>query len=383
MDLLSIFLVLSILAGQLIKLPVVGNLGPPLLDIFIFFLCIIGTFKLRFKFKNPPLFLKIGLAFILISIISLAFTPLHLTFFEIGISFSYTLRLLFYILLCWIIYSGCFITLKKNLISIFVYSGIGLSVLGLLQLIFLPNLFFLENGGWDPHYFRTVSTFFDPNFTGAYSTLTLVLLTFYFRGKNEIKPKIFFTIFTIVFLSLLTTFSRSSYLMFLVSGLLYAFLEKSKKLFFSTVILSFILLLGFQIYTQFVANPRGIDREESASSRFNSWEQGLNLFQKFPILGVGFNTYRYAIQEYNLGGKQFIQSHGSTSNDSSLLFVAATTGLLGFSIFLFFLLSIVKSSFPKKTFLIAAMGGILIHSFFSNSLFYPFIFVWIILAATS
>ncbi len=371
--LLNLSLLLSILAGQLIKFPLLGNLGPTLLDFFVICFCLMGIFKLRFRLKNPPLFIKIAGLFLTSSTISLILTPLHLTKTEYLLSFFYTIRFSSYILSGWIIYSGAFADFKKNLTNTFLTSGVGLAILGLLQFIFLPDLQFLTISGWDPHYFRVVSTFLDPNFAGAYFVLTFLLLMS-FKNLHNIR----LSVMAIVYIALLATFSRSSYLMFLISGVTFSFLKKSRIFFLSVIILFFVLLLGFQIYTELVARPRYIDRTQSAASRVDTWQQGFTIFQKSPILGVGFNAYRYALKEYNLGDEEFIKGHGSTGNDSSLLFIASTTGIVGLSIYFIFLISLLKYSYPKNPALISAIVGLLIHSFFANSLFYPPILFWII-----
>jgi len=166
--------------------------------------------------------------------------------------------------------------------------------------------------------------------------------------------------------------------MFLFSGLTFSIFKKSEKLIISTIILFLVLLLGFQIYAQTVAKPRGIDRGQSASFRINTWQQGLTLFIKFPILGIGFNSYRYGIKEYNLGDDQFLQSHGANTNDSSVLYILSTTGIVGlisYSAFIFFL---TRSGGRKNIVLIASLVGLSIHSIFANSLFYPFILIWLL-----
>ena len=382
--LLSIFLLLSILAGELIKFPLSGNLGPTLLDLAVFLLSLIGIIKLKFKLKKPPLSLNLGLLFVLVCLLSLIFTPLHLQAIEYLVSFSYTVRFLLYLIFALVLFTGAFPNVKKNISQTLMFSGVGIAILGLLQFIFLPDLSFLQSSGWDPHYFRTVSTFLDPNFAGAFFVLTLMLLIRHSRCLfchsrecgNLIKNKIL--IFIPVYLALLTTFSRSSYAMFLFSGLTLSFLKKSKTLFFSILLLFLLLLLGFQIYAQLVAKPRGVDRAQSASFRLDTWQDGLEIFRKSPILGVGFNAYKYAVREYNLENKQFLGSRGSSTNDSSLLYTLATTGIVGLVIYIFFLLSLVKRS-KNNQLLMAAIIGLLPHSFFANSLFYPFILIWIFL----
>lgn len=369
-------LTLAIISGQLIRLPFGTGGGITLLDISVILLCLISLIRLKFSLKKPPLFIFAAVSFILVALFSLLLTPLHLNQIEYFISLSYIVRFSLYIFWGWLIYLGAYANLKKKINSLLVLSGLGLATLGILQFIFIPDLRFLTTLGWDPHYFRTVSTFLDPNFTGAFFVLTIIL----WYHKFTIAKKWYLLIFMILYFALLTTFSRSSYLMFLVSGLTLSFLKKSKQIFISIIILFIILLMGFQIYSRLVAQPRGIDREQSASFRVNTWEQGLTIFQKSPLFGIGFNAYRYAIKEYNLGNEQFIKSHGSSSNDSSLLFVASTTGIIGLIIYLYFLISLVKYSYPKNPVLISAVLGLLIHSFFANSLFYPFILVWILLA---
>ncbi|MFH1535918.1 MAG: O-antigen ligase family protein [Patescibacteria group bacterium] len=351
----------AIVAGQLIKLG-----GVTVLDLAVIFLCLHGLVKLRFKLKKPPLFIISALFFILIALFSLTFTPLRLQPGEYVISFLYTVRFSAYILLGWLIYSGGFQI--KQTKKILVYSGVTLAVLGLIQLVFLPDMRFLTAWGWDPHYFRAASTFLDPNFLGAFLVLTLLLV------KN------FRFLFAAIFITLLLTFSRGAYLAFLVSFLTLSFFQKSVKLGLVTIMLFSGLMLGFFTYQNLVAVPRGINREESASFRFNTWQQGWQIFSQHPILGIGFNSYRFALKQYGLGDEKFLASHGSSTNDSSLLYVAATTGVIGLGAFLFFLFSMIKIGNPILT---AGLFGLIAQSIFANNLFYPPILLWMVLISSS
>lgn len=377
MSITSLIVTLTIVSGQLFKIPLFNQGGLNLLDMAIIIFVFFGLFKIKFHFIRPPAFIKIGLIFITASAISLILTPLHLNFLEYLNSFSYTLRFLLYIIFCWVIISGAFPKLKSEINSVLLYSGANLAVLGLVQFLVLPDLSFLQSAGWDPHFFRTVSTFLDPNFAGGYFVLTLIILI----EKFPFVKKHLISIFIFTYLALLTTFSRSSYLMFFVSGIIFSILKKSKKFSILTIILFIFLLLGFQFYIQVIATPRNISREESASFRINTWQQGLTVFQISPILGIGFNSYRYAIREYNLADLQFLSSHGSTSNDSSLISVLATTGVVGFFFYILFLISLIKISLRKDYLLAGAILGLVVHSFFANSLFYPPILFWVLLKA--
>lgn len=367
MDILSWILTFALSSGQLIRVPYLSG-GIAALDIIVFLLSAIGLLKLKFKFKKPA-FLIPALIFILIALLSLFLTPLRLTSAEYLTALSYTGRFFIYLLFSWLIFSGAFPKIQKNLGKILTFAGIILAVLGLLQLIFFPDFRFLTVAGWDPHYFRTVSTFFDPNFAGAFFVLALILLM---SDKSRLTP----LFFAILYFALLTTFSRSSYAMFLISGLTFSFIKKSKKYALITLILFIFLLYGFQIYNRLVAEPRNISRDQSASSRLSTWQQGFAIIGKNPVLGVGFNAYRYAVREYKLGDAEFLKSHGSSGNDSSLLFVASTTGIIGLLAYLYFLFSI--GGCAKRQILLPAVLGLTAHSLFSNSLFFPPILGWLI-----
>lgn len=382
-------LAFAIIAGQLIKLPLLNQGGATTLDIAVISLSLIGLFKLKFKLKNPPLFLKCAGIFIFVAILSLILTPLHLKHQQYFISFLYTIRFSFYILFGWIIYSGAFPSIKNRAPSILIFSGVILAILGLLQLIFIPDLRFLTAEGWDPHYFRTVSTFLDPNFLGGFFALTL-LLQLSLRGPHPWRGTWQSNLyFTLVYLALLTTFSRGAYLAFISGFSVYSYLNKSIKLGIIALVLSAGLFYGYANYQRSVAAPRNIDRTQSAGFRFNSWQQGGALFQQAPILGAGFNSYKYALSEHHLAGSDFLNTHGSSTNDSSLLYVASTTGTLGLFAYLLFLatsLQFAWRSFKNKNIygaiFIAALIGSTIQSFFANTLFYPFILIWLILAST-
>ncbi len=376
---MSEIVTLAILSGQLIKAPFISG-GISLLDITVVLFNLYGITRLKdSKNITIPLHIKSILLFLLICLISLIFTPLHLTTNEYLISFSYIARITFYTLFAYLYSQNCFPQIQAKIYNLLIYSGVGLAFLGILQYIFLPDLKFLSQEGWDPHYFRTVSTFLDPNFAGAFFTLTLIL----FLSKNKLNKK-YIGLFLITFLALLTTFSRSSYLMFLLGGITLSFLNRSKITFMKIVVLFCILIAGFNIYTQLISKPRNISREQSASYRLNTWQQGIELFKTHPILGVGFNSYKFALKEYHLGDEQFLSSHGATSNDSSLLFVAATTGIIGLVFYVYFLFTLLRNTSSQyRNILISSIGGLLLHSIFANSLFFPPIFLWIMLTAST
>lgn len=379
-------LFLGLTAGQLWKFPSGWSGGLTLLDFAVITLNLWVIWKIRFRLKSPPFWTQAGLIFILIAVISLLLTPLRLTSEEYFNSAAYPVRFFLYLLLGWCLNQGVFPGLKKQIYLVLTISGLALAILGLFQLVLMPNLQELAKEGWDPHYFRTVSTLLDPNFLGGYLILTLILLT----GRIKvIQPRMFVPIFIVIYLAGVTTFSRSVTLMFLTSFLTLSFFYQSIRLLILTAFLMLGFGLGFLVYEQTIANPRHIDRQQSAQYRLSSWQMGLRMFQERPIIGIGFNAYRYALRELKLAPKEFIQSRGSSASDSSLLFVAATTGIIGLFSYLIFLFLILYTAL--KNYLsgnrwgliwLAGTLGIIVQSFFINNLFYPWFLLWIVLVGS-
>lgn len=391
MNILSWVLVLAISLGQLIKISL-GEGGATALDLTVGILALINFSN--WIISSPKVFNKnlinfSTLGFITVAVISLILSPIPLTDNERIMAASYIIRLGAFFSLLW--FPGKLLApLREDSIKILLFSGIIIAILGILQLIFFPDLQFLAFNNFDPHYLRAVSTFLDPNFTGAFLSLTAIILWprlfIAKRSTSNVEHSIFFAL---IYLALLTTFSRGSYLAFGAGLLTVSLLHKSFKQTVLTVVLSLSLLLSFQQYNKIVAVPKKIDRNQSAAARLDTWQQGLDLFQKYPLLGVGFNAYRPALRQLNLADEQFLSKRGASTNDSSLLYVASTTGIVGLGFYLAFLGEIFKLGWQKRkshlggVTLIGGLIALLAQSFFANTLFYPFFLMWVILMLNS
>ena len=374
----ALIITLALIAGQIIKIPIGTGSGASFIDVLIVVLCLTGLLKIRLKLTKPDLFIYSGLAFTIIAVISLTLTPLHLLPKEYFSAFLYTIRFFSYILLGWLLKSNAFPFITTGIEKILLFSGVFLGAIGLLQFVILPDLRFLSQFGWDPHFYRTVSAFLDPNFLAAYLVLTLLVI---FQNELDLKTVQRNVLFTLVYLTLMTTFSRSGYLMFLISFLCISFFKKSLKIALFSFVLFTGLLFFFQLYIKGVNQLTPLDRNQTAGYRFTTWQQGEDIFLKSPVLGVGFNAYNFALREYKLGTEQFVNGHGATTNDSSLLYVASTTGTFGLIAYGFFLFALIREH-KKKPILAAGTLGLIANSIFINSLFYPFIITWLILYAS-
>lgn len=381
---MDLILALALIAGQLIKLPILSNGAMTVLDLTVagYLLLAVIRRKISLPGSKTPGFFWFGLLFSATALIALVFTPLRLSLDQVFLSAAYLARFLIYLAFGLVVCQKAFPKLNKNLERVFVISGLGLSVLGLFQLTFFPDLQFLAVVGWDPHYFRLVSTFLDPNFLGSFLTLSLITLVNQFKNMTQKYAVLWFCV---IFLALLLTFSRSAYITFLVAFAALSLLKRSPKLALVTMILTPILITGFFFYQKIIAEPRSVDRLASASNRLNSLDQGSQIFLRSPLFGVGFNSYRYALGQYRLASAEQIKSHGGSSNDISLLFVLATTGTVGLTAYLMFIGAISKTGWSNLKnspdyglTLTAGLPAILAGSLAINTLFYPPILLWII-----
>src|SRR3989338_8634594 len=92
------------------------------------------------------------------------------------------------------------------------------------------------------------------------------------------------------------------------------------------------------------------------------------------ILGVGFNTVRYAKVLYQYPQDNMLIRQSGAGLDNSFLLVAATSVIIGLTVFLMLLIQI----YSHASMLIrASLIAIVIHSFFVNSFFYPWVMVWL------
>lgn len=386
--LLLYFLILSIPLGQFGRIPAVPeNVNLSISEILIaviFFVWLGFGFGVRKRFR-PSILLGFILFFVAIAFITLLNGYRWLNLKEWIISGLYLMRFVLYASLFVVVYDIIRenkrpYILVRNITNLLILSGVLLSLLGFLQLIIFPDFSQLDPSlGWDPHHNRLLSTFFDPNFLAAYLVLTLTLIITLFLYAAYPMPKFLLILnFLTVFVALVLTFSRSGYLMFAVTAAVIGVL-KSRKLIVLALILSLTAyLLVPRVQTRIAG---GVDPDDSARFRFESWKRTLVIIKDYPLTGVGFNAYRYAQARYGFFSfEEPLGGHSGAGSDSSLLFVFVTTGIFGLLSYLLLLLKISWESFKNlnawSLAMLAGLLGLLVESNFINSLFYPWIMIW-------
>lgn len=380
--LLIIATVLALSLGQIAKISLPGQINLYLWDVILALAIIFwlpNNRHLVLKLMTRPV-LKEGTLFILVALMATVFSLRLFPASQVLTGSLYLVRwTAFFFLIPMTITS--FHTQRLTLLLALVLAGFLLALGGWIQLQILPDLAPLVRHGWDPHQSRLVSTLLDPNFTGALVVLTMILITAYQLNRqfNQILVALGMTF---LYLSLVYTFSRGAYLMFLTSFLAIAYLRSWK--------VGLLALVAFFLSLQI--NPRvehrvsgAITVDASAAHRLTSWERAQALIREYPILGVGFNNLRYAQLKHGFIGEDdpWLGGHAGAGTDSSLLFVFATTGLVGGLVFLLFvyrllreLLPLVKTDWAALASL-TSLFGLLFHSLVVNSMFYPPIMIFV------
>jgi len=371
MRFLTIALFLTLVSGQLGGVPIKDGVVLYLHDIVaaIFFVIAAISFFQKKSKVQPHLWVPI-LVFIGVAVISLLVNLDTFTLPQIGEASLYLVR--------WILYASIYVTLVyKRMDAVLVkrglfISGTTIALGGFLQLWLYPSLRNLWYLGWDPHYYRLFSTLLDPNFTGIFITLTIVV------GVTEKKlfPKyILWATLGINMLALYLTYSRSTYLAFAVGVVAWIVTRKQWRVF--GVLALFGVLLLFP-------TPGGdtlkLTRLDSTVSRLENWQASWIRFTQAPLLGHGFNTLRFRPIYSEPPLIPGVASKAAAGVDSSILFLLITTGLAGTIAYGWLLFSMGKLSPGLQI----TLPVLLVHSLFVNSLVYPWvlIFVWMYAAAS-
>lgn len=376
---LKVIFVLTLVAlalGDLGRIQFENGIAVSPYDIGVGVLVLIWLTSLRWKKKNiKRSFLKPILIFTGVGLLSLLINSYRLNLEDFVISFLYLVR--------WIFYAGIYFVVtsfdsrfKKRIPLIMILVGVVFIVLpGYFQYFLYPDLRNLYYLGWDEHLYRLVSTFLDPNFTASVLSLLLILILTMRLGRVGW----IFAGFT--FVALLLTYSRSGYLM-LFSGMasLLVLLNKKKYL----LGLFVVLILGLLLLPKNLESE-GVKLLRTASffNRLESTQQAITIIRDNPILGVGFNAYRYAQYRYGfIKGENWRTTHSGAGTDNSFLFVLATTGVIGFISYLYLWWVILEKAYWERSsnvislVVLASAAGLAINALFINSLFYPFVMAW-------
>jgi len=344
------FTIFSFFIGQIFRINLF-SVSFPLLDTAIILLALINVFQ-HIKTKDLKTKNKFFTYFLVFSWIFLAFT-----LFKYQI---YSLKPVFYLIRLTCLLSFFIFPINLGLkIKIFFYISIIANIFfGLIQYFFWPNFTYFDALNWDPHLYRLVSTFFDPTFTG------LIYLFFIIKLFLDKKFPYRWPLLIISYLALVLTYSRSTYLCFLLAFTFISINLKNFKIF----LISFLLITcTLFLLPRQPGEGTKLERTSSIKAKIENYQEGWQTFTKSPLIGFGYNNLSFIREIKNPA------SHASSGFDGSIMTLLTTTGIIGTILFLLGLKQIyTKSDLLKKTFILV----ILFHSLFANSLLYP----WVLLS---
>ena len=384
------WLCLLLLIPGLLARVSVGNAGflPSDLLLPVFSAFWLGQKLLVTRKIKLPSFWKPGVAFLAIALISFILGAYDLSFKEQVLSFSYWIRFASLLVFGFAAYDYYGQTQEartffgKRLLWILAT----VILLGFIQFYLIPDIStWSTEGGWDPHTGRLLGTWMDPNFVAGLLSFCLPLMIgLWYRSKNKLLG----LLILISFFALFLTFSRSG-LLAAVTGLGIFFLLRDPKIILLGIL---ILTLGVSVnqraqkrFIEFTGTISSVllqDTDEidpTAKLRFKSWRDSFALYQKYPVLGIGFNTYRYRAAEEGIVDEKYFSAGGA---DSTLLTILVTTGTLGALAFAWLWFHLIFQHLqrfrnPISLGLASGICALFVHSVFVNSLLFPLLLMLI------
>lgn len=313
------------------------------------------------KYKSAFIFLAVLLLSYLVSLMSFSLS-------QNLISLLYFARLTFYFLaffyFAWLVVD--IPNVGKKLSS-------GLIFFSLLTLIFsgiqyflypdLRNLFYL---GWDPHLYRVFGLYLDTSIAAAIYGIILLFLLINIR-KIKLAKYLKLALIAVYSLLGLLTYSRGFYLAILLTLIIYL-VSLRKYLYIVFLLLTFFCLLFF--LPKKFGEGVNLLRTFSITSRIQENKGAIIIWQKKPILGIGYNRIRYEKERTGfLRGEDIDTNHSAASFPSSFLIILTTGGIIGSLSLVWVLLDLARISQTALLLIIFTA----IFSLYDNVLLHPFI----------
>ncbi|MCL4360084.1 O-antigen ligase family protein [Patescibacteria group bacterium] len=383
MNVLLLLFFASLLGGQLVTLAVFPSAYLHLHDL------VLGGVYLWFaaaalRDKSLLRWPAIGRAILLFAAVCFGSIVIH----AMGQDQSAVVRGLLY-LARWLWYAGIVFVVvgagirsRRWLMGLFAF-GAAAAAAGLAQLFLYPDIRNISYLGWDPYYYRVVSVFLDPNFAGIIFALTV--FTGIYLARGTVKRRALILAGTaLAFTALLLTFSRGSYLAFAAGITAMIVVTKRWKL--------AALLLGIILLVVVVPKPPlealRFTREISALARVQNWQESALVVARAPLTGEGFGMTALPRRTTETLPVPAPPNRAGGGIDNSILYVLASSGVLGGIAFLFLIREYLRPAIALRknhrgfwALYLASSLAAAFHSLFTNTLFYPWMVLWLFILA--
>ena len=326
-----------------------------------------------------------------------------------------------YIFIFFVLYN---IDINKKQIKLFYFSLFPFllinSIMGILNFYGINILEYdlvnkiINSGGNTTGSLRT--TLYNPNFSSGVGGVIFVMSTVYLLTEENIKNKIYLLINTILsFIIVLTSLSTSGFLTILVLSTISIFIfwkvfnKKGKILWISIVLICNGLIFGilysqnnrvysesFGIVERFI-NLNSEDtniwnsnkREDNLYSKLDSlstgrvhiWKKTLDLIKEKPLLGYGFDTYPYEVDNSDSANAFIDKPHNWYLTVWYGCGLVGVIGLVGIILYLSYKFITLHKNNIENNMLYAVFIGILAYSFqgiFNDSFIGTSVIFWIL-----
>ncbi len=354
--------------GNLFRVKIANTVQVVPQDIVVglFTILVVGYLLVNKKRVVVNEFLMYQLLFIGVGFVSLLINFIVHKDISLVVSSLYILRYLSYIAL---LYVGIYFIKQQKLLKSIYLSLILFLCFGFVQYFIFNDLRPLFYLGRDNHLYRLTSTFYDPNFAGILLVVLFWLSVNYvmsFTFKKSIQY-IFIAFASVIGVYL--TFSRTSLITLAVGIVVLCILKKKLK-----ILLISLIVMILTVFLLSDTHVEGLNpfRLTSSNQRVVAISQSLEIVSKNPLYGVGFNAYRYAQLRYGLREEAGASiSNSDAGADNSFIFVLATTGIIGFLLYIMSFVKLIESYLRNSSHMgIAIIVGLFAGSLFTNLLFF-------------
>ncbi len=201
------------------------------------------------------------------------------------------------------------------------------------------------------------------------------------KEENNFVNIVFYLIgIILILIGIYLSQTRSAYVATAFIGLFYVlyFLLNLRFLYVALTVLILGSVGGFIFYKYSILNIENFDQNskekswrdltqtDSQAERLLLWEKTLSMIKENPLLGVGFQNWKYQIPKYSLEGLRSEKNEVNVQRPhNDFLWIAAESGIITLLLYLFLMGYLIYVGIKNKNILVLVIFAFLIDSVFS------------------
>jgi hypothetical protein len=206
--------------------------------------------------------------------------------------------------------------------------------------------------------------FFDPPIAGAIYGILFIIIFFY---PHIFKYRwVYYSLLITLFIGIVLTFSRGTYLGLIAVSAFYLFKKKLYKVFFAIICIFVLFLL---VIPKQQGESMNLLRTFTIGARLEDYQEAIRIWQKQPIMGIGYNHIRYEKEQKTDSKNVESVSHAGASFHSSFLILLVTGGMIGLGVGIVMLWMLGKTS-EVSSYIIVLVS---VMSLTDNVFLHPFV----------